>query len=61
MAHASTSHARQPTRASTSTTTTIAIENVLGEFEEFEDSEPEDDFVTFVEDPISGSGDEFDD
>lgn len=54
MAHASTSF---EARAST----TIAVADVLEEFEEFEDSEPEDDFVTHVENPISTSGDEFDD
>jgi hypothetical protein len=56
MAHASTSHA---TCASTSTTTAVA--DVPEESDESEDSEPEDDLVAHVEDPISSSGDEFDD
>jgi hypothetical protein len=56
MAHTSTSRAA---RASTTTTTTIA--NVPKESKESEDSNLEDCFVAHVEDPISSSGDEFDD
>jgi hypothetical protein len=44
-----------------STTTTIAISNVPEDSEESEYFEPEDDFVTLVEDPISCTGDDFDD
>jgi hypothetical protein len=47
------------TRASASTTTAVA--DVPEESDESEDSEPEDDFVAHAEDPISSSGDEFDD
>jgi hypothetical protein len=53
MAHASTSH---ETPASASTTT-----RVVDVLEEFEDCELDADFVAHVEDPISSSGDEFDD
>jgi hypothetical protein len=60
MAHASTSRATRPTRAFASATTT-AVEDVPEESEEPEDSELEDDFVAVVDDPISSSGDEFDD
>jgi len=60
MAHASTSHAAWPTRASTSprTSTTIEVANFL---EEFEDSELDDIFVAPADDPISSSDDDFDD
>jgi hypothetical protein len=42
-------------RASTSTITTVVVPE---ESEQFEDSEPEDDVVAPVEDPISSSGDQ---
>jgi hypothetical protein len=58
MAHASTRCATWPSCASTSTTTSVV--DVHEESEEFEDSEPEDDFVAPVEDLISSSGDECD-
>jgi hypothetical protein len=63
MAHASTSRATWPSRASASTTTVTTVANVNedSESEESEDSEPEDDFATHADDPISSSGDEFDD
>jgi hypothetical protein len=56
MAHASTSHA---IRASTGTT--IVVVAVAKESDESEDFKPDDDLVAHVEDPISSSGDEFDD
>jgi hypothetical protein len=56
MAHTSIGHA---TCVYVSTTTVVAY--VSEEFKEFEDFEPKDDFVAHVKDPISSSGDEFDD
>jgi hypothetical protein len=42
-----------------STSTIVAVANVPKDSNEFEDSEP--DIVVHVKDPISSSGDEFDD
>jgi hypothetical protein len=47
--------------ASASTSTITAVANVLEEFDNSEDSNPDDVPVAHVEDPISSSGDEFDD
>jgi hypothetical protein len=71
MAHASTSHVAQPTRATrvtrafaSATTLATALEDFLEENEELDDFESKDDFVASIaanDDPISSSGDEFDD
>ena len=55
----SSSRATQPTRASSSPRPSIAIE-AGEEYEEPSDSDPNDIYVAPADDPISSSGDEFD-